>query len=874
MALRNASMPCDDAACLSALCVSRAAGVNWTALCAAPHSGTWDCCGHKSYNHVFPIALWLSFGCVTLWYHLRTGLFGDLVLGVHALHDIRTQALGVVVARQKRVIFGKMRRDPRRVLLLISMAYEVVGFSYIPGQLLLYQFFNSGSFVGQFSGELQWAKCILGAMLLVLLEAWPPRCWPRSWTSARDKLLAPLLYDVCYTTVLYGVVDVGGCWNGADNIRLPDGTSCANTSRFWLFPTFGTLLFIAFYYGTLEYKRRLSDDIFSVQFRYHASFNGVMTVMRTAGVLGFYAVEKAMLELDALIVSVSVSIVHVFIFATLLYYNYIHQPCLGVGYLPNNLRSLSFASACYSGTLLLVVSIMQLSTVGNEWTTHESLFLSVAAVCYAPLAIVVWRWNCTAALRYQVPDASLLELLRHSNTRVRAVAAVSMVLEDVVLDPVEIRAQMLALHATLQAAPDAEDGCVAAYSCQALWHLWRHRFERNEPFLETPKRPAAGWKFGCWAHSRESGPTLALLQPTVHALASGATTRRTTHRTSDARVSRLSIVGSRRMSLGRLAEQLTCRNGIMGIFAPIAFDAGMHRCATYAVAVLASLVRSRYAKARFIAAKILFEMYKCRVLQLTKDSIAFVAITRLVSSPRLADADAAAETLRRLLNEGDGAERKRLLLVAFTDHLNVLHVTQAMATSEWEVEVSVMLLRLLSDALTLCMVNDTQSSDIVVPPPDRYLSKAAVEYLVQVQGRWKEHLIFGMIDHVLVVMRQCCKHHAARRQSASAVMPQPWENTLMEMHDYNIVLERQRTRVDVLASVQWVLAEGYPSQKQHTELSLKTRRVLESVSSLIASRDNDLIAYLESNLSEPQRWYLGGLLGSVIYQPQDDKLPS
>ncbi|KDO21337.1 hypothetical protein SPRG_13654 [Saprolegnia parasitica CBS 223.65] len=869
MALWNGSTPCDDAACLSALCVSRATGVNWTSLCAVAHSGTWACCGHTRYNHVFPIALWLSFGCVTVWCHLRTGLFGDLVLGVHTLHDIRTQALGVVVARQKRVIFGKVRRDPRRVLLLISMAYEVVGFSYIPGQLLLYQFFNSGAFVGQFSGELQWAKCILGTTLFVVLEVWPPRCWPRSWTSARDKLLAPLLYDLCYTTVLYGVVDVGGCWNGADDILLPDGTNCADASRFWLFPTFGTLLFIAFYYGTLEYKRRLSDDIFSVQFRYHASFNGVMIVVRTAGVLGFYAVEKGLLELDALVVSVSVSIVHVFFFATLLYYNYTHQP------VTHAILNLSFASACYSGALLLVVSAMQLSAGRHAWTAYETILASVATILYAPLALLVWRWNRAAALRYQVPNAPLLELLRHGNLRVRAVAAVSMVLEDVVLDPVEIRAQILALHATLQAAPHAEDGCVAAYSCQALWHLWRHRFERNKPFLETPKRPTACWKFGCWAHSRESGPNLALLEPTPHALASAATSRMSTRRSSNVRVARFSIVGSRGISLGRLAEQQTCRNGIMSIFAPVAFDAGMHRCATHAIDTLTSLVRSRYAKARFIAAKVLLEMYKCRVLQLTRDSVAFVAITRLVSSPRLADADAAAETLRRLMNEGDGAERKRLLLVAFTDHLNVLHVTQAMATTEWDIEISVMLLQLLTDALTLCMVHDTPSSDIVVPPPDRFLSKAAVEYLVQLQSCWKEHRVFGMVDNVLVLMRQCCEHHAMKRQSASsAVLPEPCENTLMGTREYNAVLERHRTRVSVLTSVQWVLAEGYPSQMRLNELSPNTRLALEGVASLIALGDNDLVAYLESNLSEPQRWYLGGLLGSVVYQTHDDKPPS
>ncbi|OQR86559.1 hypothetical protein ACHHYP_10432 [Achlya hypogyna] len=851
---------CLDTTCWSALCLASPADANWTLLCAVPVSATWSCCGYSHYHQVFPILLWVTFVLVTIVFHRRSSIFTDIVLSVDDLHDIRTQALGVVVARQKRVIFGKARNDPRRLFMLVAMWFELIGFSYIPVQLLVFQY-TSGSFVGQFSGATQWAKFIAFSLLLIALEVCPLHWWPPRWVQARDKQLVPLLYDLCYTTYLYAVIDFGGCWNGVDNVHFLDGTSCASSSRYWVFPTLATVVFVLLYWGTLDYKLRLSDDIYSVQFRYHASFNGIITMARTLGSVGFYTVEKCLLFLDPLLVSACFSVINLITFATLLAYNFTHQPCLGVGYLPNNLRSLSFATACYVSVLLGVVSVVQMCNHRTMWGFVESTLVLGWAGLYPVFAIIIWRWNGRRALQYQVPNQPLLELLRHANYRVRAVAAVSMVLEEVTIDTPEIRALLLALDTTLHSAPSTDHGRVSVYTCQAMWHLWRHRFERVDTLVES--KSEACCPFGLWVKSRFSGPSLALVEPQV-----------SRHRNSSPRRSRrISDVASqlgRKASLGQLVEQTTCRHGIFGVKAPISIDAGMFRCLSHTITVLTALIRIDSAKTRFVAAKIMFEMYQARHVRLTRDSMVRVAITRMASAPRLTDATSAAETLLLLLNEEvTKKERMRLLVVAFTDQLTALHLTEALACHVWEASIVVELLRLLIDALTTFMLDD---AGVALPPPMSYLSKPMVRHLVTLQSKWPANVIFGMVDHIFVVMRQCCKRFEARHKKPSYVFPKS-AHELMERSEYKVVVERQRTRVDVLASVQWILAEGFAGQKPPAQLSLKTRRVLQSVSTRLATHDTDLLAYLESNLSEPQCWYLGGLVGGALQDPHDVDVP-
>ncbi|KDO20102.1 hypothetical protein SPRG_14641, partial [Saprolegnia parasitica CBS 223.65] len=123
-------------------------------VCLAPTAALWSCCGLGGYHHIAPAALWLVFLSLTACAQYHYNLFHDLDSTADELHDIQTQALGVVVARRKRVIFGKSYRDPRRLLMLGAMWSELFGFSYTPGQLVIYQLTQS-NIAGLVSGPVQ-----------------------------------------------------------------------------------------------------------------------------------------------------------------------------------------------------------------------------------------------------------------------------------------------------------------------------------------------------------------------------------------------------------------------------------------------------------------------------------------------------------------------------------------------------------------------------------------------------------------------------------------------------------------------------------------------------------------------------------------------
>jgi len=94
-----------------------------------------------------------------------------IIVYIH-IHDMLTFvkyniiALGIVVARRKQILLGREITDPRRILMLASMWFEIVGFSYLPCQLLYYEY-TGGKFGAQTSGHVQvCVVCYINSHLL------------------------------------------------------------------------------------------------------------------------------------------------------------------------------------------------------------------------------------------------------------------------------------------------------------------------------------------------------------------------------------------------------------------------------------------------------------------------------------------------------------------------------------------------------------------------------------------------------------------------------------------------------------------------------------------------------------------------------------
>ncbi|KDO21345.1 hypothetical protein SPRG_13661 [Saprolegnia parasitica CBS 223.65] len=460
--------PCDDP---TGVCLLRACThVNWTSICALGFSSNWACCDLNVLNAVLPTTLWAIFLGLSLWFGWFTGIVSELRTSVDDLHDINTQALGVVVARQTHSVLGREIGDPRRVLMLLAMGSELVGFSYLPVQLLLYEYTN-GTFAAQSSAGFQWLKFCLFTLLLWLLLL--PRRVTRRIDSLLTKVVAPLLFDTCSLFYMYTIIDIGACSNGMDTWTLPDGTTCGSESRYGVFAALGTASFVLFYWHSLQYKLRLNDQVFAVRFRYQTSFGSLMAYTRTACCLGFFTVQRLLLYFDKIHVFLAFSIFNMVLFSLLLHYNYVNQPCLGVGLLPNNLRSLSFATSVYTSTILFGISCALHASGTERMSLVEQRILQAAAVAYIPFAVATWAINSRRARLYHVPNLSLKASLVHSTPRVRAIAAVSIALEDQSRwSTSDILDLLTLLDDNLKTSPAFEQGLVLAYTCQALWNLY------------------------------------------------------------------------------------------------------------------------------------------------------------------------------------------------------------------------------------------------------------------------------------------------------------------------------------------------------------------------------------------------------------------
>ncbi|EQC35160.1 hypothetical protein SDRG_07392 [Saprolegnia diclina VS20] len=635
---------CDDP---TGVCLRKCAHVNWTSICALGFSNNWACCDLNILNAVLPTTLWTIFLGISLWFGWFTGIVRELRTSVDDLHDINTQALGVVVARQTQSVLGREIGDPRRVLMLLAMGTELVGFSYLPVQLLLYEYTN-GTFTAQSSAGFQWLKfCLLTLLLWLLLL---PRRVTRRIDGLLTKVVAPLLFDTCSLFYMYTIIDIGACSNGMDTWVLPDGTTCGSESRYGVFAALGTASFVLFYWHSLQYKLRLNDQVFAVRFRYQTSFGSLMAYTRTACCLGFFTVQRLLLYFNKIHVFLAFSIFNMVLFSLLLRYNYVNQPCLGVGLFPNNLRSLSFATSVYTSTILFGISCALQASGAESMSLVQQYVLQAAAVAYLPFAAATWAFNSRRARLYHVPNLSLKASLVHSTPRVRAIAAVSIALEDQSRwSTSDILDLLTLLDENLKASPALEEGLVLAYTCQALWNLYFKYVSIDTPFREPGTDPTLS--LGLWANQRLStsnyfGPTNFHSRTRSHGSALLALVQRNV------------AIGAHTMT--QHMDDLSSSPHIASI---------LPNC----IHALVLLSRMSASPTRLIAAKVLQEMYVARILRLSQPTMLYVCCSICASSSP-SQSSAAAATLRQLFVSH--FEDSELMTVHFTDYWNLLHLSQ------------------------------------------------------------------------------------------------------------------------------------------------------------------------------------------------------
>ncbi|KAH9126812.1 hypothetical protein AeMF1_002763 [Aphanomyces euteiches] len=417
---------------------------------------------------VLPLTLWLIFLALALAFSWRTNVLREIRTSVDDLHDIPTQALGVVVARQKKRLLGRQISDPRRTLILLSMVIELGNFSYLPLEFI---FFKDTTIFAQTSGHygiIQMCKFTFFTAILLSDLTFCGRA-----KSCMKKLLLPLLYDTFFTTYVYAILDIGGCANGMESVAL---LNCSNESNYW--PVFGlaTIVFTAIFWRTLLYKEHTRDQIYTVQFRFQTSYYSIMTFCRTACCLMFITVQRLHLMFNAENILLVFSVVNLVTFSSLLWYNYSHQPCLGVGMLPNNLRSLSFATACYFSLNLFLMCLIQYKSPQGLILT--AILNYIFAGIYPIFAAGVWCLNARRARQFEIPNLPIKESLQHPNDRVRAVSAAALCLEDQSRWSQEYKFDLVkTLASNLNCSIQAEDGMVAAYTTRCIWMLWIQNFE-------------------------------------------------------------------------------------------------------------------------------------------------------------------------------------------------------------------------------------------------------------------------------------------------------------------------------------------------------------------------------------------------------------
>ncbi|KAH9051777.1 hypothetical protein Ae201684P_020232 [Aphanomyces euteiches] len=577
-------------------------------------------------------------------------------MSVYDLHDIPTQALGVVVARQKKEVMGRKIDDPRRIWIILSIFIELGVFSYVPVQLIMYDATSNYSVV--MGWQYQVAKFLVFVMV-ILCDIFHTKGMKR----ALQKVILPLAYDTGFTTFTYAIIDIGACSNKMDELNFAGGSSCADPKVYWYFALIAVISFGILFWRTLLYKMHFSDQVFAVRFRFQTSYYSLMTFCRTACCLLFITTQKLILYVDDKLVYLVTGVANFIIFYLLFRYNYKNQPCLGVGKLLNNLRSLSFATSCYFSTYLVIISLVNIVAEKSKRNAiAESQWVWSWIVCgiYPFFGVTVWYINGRRAQTFEIPDMTLEQALAHPNGRIKAVAAVSLTLENQSEWTDEYRSKLVRLlYGNLYESVHSEQGMTLVYTCQAMWTLWFKYFTMAEVVLESTNcLPLGLWESAVKCkktqkkhieHSASSKVKgrLDSIKPTL-----GPPLTQLVEDT----MSTQALASQRH--LGQWSSE-NCPE----------VDLSLRRI----VVVLADMARSVYPKARYTACKTLHEMYTSSSVRLT-DSTMIYALCTLVASHEYHLATAAARTMIKLYS----LHWKHIewTKVDFTERLNMTNLSK------------------------------------------------------------------------------------------------------------------------------------------------------------------------------------------------------
>ncbi|KDO21338.1 hypothetical protein SPRG_13655 [Saprolegnia parasitica CBS 223.65] len=689
--------------------------------------------------------------------------------------------------------------------MLGAMWAELGGFSYSAIQLLLYQL-RDNSFYGQANGKWRLATFVVLSLVLGFVEGLPAGRYTRRFRPWRDKIGSPFLYDTVFMTFMYAIIDVTGCSNNLDEVSF-GGQSCANPSLYWIFFGLGITVFSVFFWGTLLYKKRLADDVYAVRFRFQTAFNALMT----SCALGFYTIEKALLVFDAWMVIFGFSAINLILFGSLLCYNYRCQPCLGVGYFPNNLRALSFGTSCYTTLVLCLVTLL------GHWTANQKLTLvvvQISAGLYPLIAVGLWRWNSRRAKDYEVPNLDLLASLSHDCVRVRAIAAVSVTLENDARCDTEIQAIVARLSAILTYPMHHETAYAIAYACQALWFLWYRNFDLRDQILEATSDPL--WPPGRWApEPRDCSSHAAKTSLTQPATLVPKTFWQRRH------VPSLATMDS---ALVRLVEKATDMDHTVCATNRIADAPAVHQCFEDAVQKLIELLYAPCFHARRIAAKTLQEMYDAGAIQVRKATFFRMAVT-LVAVPVHSRAVAAARTLVSFVS----TQEATWVATAMADKMTLVLVAEALVQRVFDIEFLRSVTHVLATAMSTLATMPTL-------PPATYLSLPMVSALLSLQDMSVPPIVAAQVDSILATIHVCCHGATVTRRGSNAWRVTPvdkdvmasTETVLLTPGQVAAVLERQRLRHKLLAVATALIDEGFGQQRAILELTPLTRATVEA----------------------------------------------
>ncbi|OQR99482.1 hypothetical protein ACHHYP_06013 [Achlya hypogyna] len=423
----------------------------------------WADCGFE-WLHVAPIAsfclVWIVLGIRML--H-RSGAAHHLFRrDPSEIHDHIAQGVAIALAQRK---YGSLRvQQLQRMLRLSAMWSEWLEFTLAP---LNIAFMVTGS------------PSDLYSQLFTL-------------NTANERVLYPLVFDVCYISMTATFLRVGTCPLAVAHLHLLGKVSCDCIDHFGIFWVVGLGCFILHYCGALHHKMNIEPLATTMDFRFQPSYQFFIVMARTE--IRFVNKRHIVGPIAAIIVmniganpaGVLVVLFGLLVVWTLLLlYSYSTQPCIGSGSGPNNIRVVTFSSAIY--TTMCSISVV---------VADESLRTLLLTLIPLPLVwLTAWHVNRRRAELYHIPNVSILDLLRYPSpaiATVGAVAALHMNPKNVIArDHKPIIDQLRILSST------AADPTCRIYALRTLWFCALKSFlDAERPYVGEVAAPLPrnAWK--------------------------------------------------------------------------------------------------------------------------------------------------------------------------------------------------------------------------------------------------------------------------------------------------------------------------------------------------------------------------------------------